>query len=197
MEAQLVGADKVTIEGFQDLTDQVERLDQTSRAANTVVFDLPERHGPVSPSLADAVGQQLHGAAPAFSPSAVVRAHRLRKPHGNKPRPVRITLVSADAKLAAFKARGRFRQRQLRVDHDLTRAQQKSRSERWPILQQFRQLQSELNPQFIRDLIYVWEKGRRVLLTDSEAGLRELRAGALRGSDGPAWWIGLLCCLVT
>ena len=49
-----------------------------------------------------------------------------------------------------------------------------------------RELQPELSPHFIRDLIYVWEKGRRVLLTDSEAGLRELRAGALGGSDGPA-----------
>ena len=54
-EAQLEGADKVIIEGFQDLTSQVEQLDQTSRAA-IMVCGLPERHGPDSSSLADAVG---------------------------------------------------------------------------------------------------------------------------------------------
>ena len=154
-----------------------------------MIFGLPERNGPDSSSLADSVGQQLHDAAPAFSPSAVVHAHRLGKPHCSKPlkpRPVRVTLVYADAKRAAFKARGQFRQQRLRVDDDLTRAQQESRSERWPFIQHFRKLQPELSPHFIRDLIYVWEKGRRVLLTDSEAGLRELRAGAFRGSDGPA-----------
>ena len=51
------------------------------------------------------------------------------------------------------------------------RPQQKSHSEQWPILQHFRELQPELSPLFIRDLIYVWEKGRRILLKDSEAGL--------------------------
>ena len=148
-------------------------------------FGLPECIGPNSSGLADTVGQQLHDAAPAFSLSAIVRAHRLGKPHGSKLRLVRVTLVSAAAKRAAFKAQGQSRQQRLRVDDDLTQAQQKSCSERWPILQHLRELQPGLNPHFIRDLINVWEEGHRMLLTDSEVGLREWRAGALGGSDGP------------
>ena len=77
VESQLEGPDRVTVEGFQNLTSQVEQLDQTSRAANIMVFGLPEQHGPDSSSLADTVGQQLHDATAAFSPSAIVRAHRL------------------------------------------------------------------------------------------------------------------------
>lgn len=83
--------------------------------------------------------------------------------------------------MALFKARGQFRQQRLRVDDDLTKAQQKSCSERWPFLQHFRELQPGLNPHFIRDMIYIWEGGHRVLLPDSEAARREWRA---RGGSG-------------
>ena len=49
----------------------------------------------------------------------------LGKPHGSKPRPVRVTLDSADAKRATFKAQYLFKHQQLCVDDDLTRAQKK------------------------------------------------------------------------
>ena len=128
VEIRLTGADRVTPEGFQELSSRVEQLDQTSTTTNIMAFGLPEHHGPRSSGLADAVGQQLHGVNPAFSAPAVIFAQRLGKRPMRKPRPIRVTLVSAGAKRAAFQAKGQLRQERLRMDDDLAKAQQKRRS---------------------------------------------------------------------
>ena len=56
-------------------------------------------------------------------------------------------------------------------------------SERWLVLQHFRKLHPGLNQHFIRDMVYIWEEGYCLLLTDSETDRREWRAGGGAGSS--------------
>ena len=52
----------------------------------------------------------------------------------------------------------------------------------------FQGVQPWLNLHFIRNLIHVWEKGHRLLLTDRQVYHRVLHEEGAEGYDGPAGW---------
>ena len=92
---------------------------------------------------------QLHEAAPAVSPSAVVRAQGIGKPCANKPRPVRITLALPSAKHAAFKAKKSLGQQHFRLADDLTKAQHRTRAQIRHVAAAVRERQLKSNPHFM------------------------------------------------
>lgn len=175
------------------LDARVEKLDRGSRASNIMMFGLSEEASESAFSLAASVAQQLHEAAPAFSLSAVVRAQRIRKPCATKPRPVRVTLASPNAKHAAFKAKKSLRQQHVRLDDDLTKAQQRRRAQIRQFATAVRERQPKSNPHFMGDVLYVWERGRRLLFEDSliirRCWLRRTRQRLVVDCDTP--WCAL------
>ena len=104
-----------------------ERLERTSKAANLMIFGLPEGEAGSEPQLVQEVGSRIYKVAPNFATSAIVSASRGGRCRADQSRPVRMMMQTPKDKHVALRARSSMKRDGIRLDDDLTRHQQRQR----------------------------------------------------------------------
>jgi hypothetical protein len=158
-----------------DFTNQLNALEarqeQSERAAvanNVVIIGVPEGNDQ----------QQLTTLLPANATRTGFQRLGRANPGAAKPRPLRVTFTSSDAKHAAFSKSKDLRQRKIFITDDLTKAQRDSRTARRAEFQHYRD----------HGQIPFW-RGDRLFLAGENGSRREVHsppAGTVPAPSGPA-----------
>jgi len=106
---------------IQEMEDRIEDQERRERRDNVLIYDVPEADNESHEDSERKVIEVVNGVLPEhLSGYDVVRAHRLGKKTGNKPRPLIAKLSRTTKKLTILGARADFRTQGFGVSSDLT-----------------------------------------------------------------------------
>ena len=113
---------------------ELENMQRIQRSPNAIMFGAPEENNGAAPmdTVKTAFGKLPSGPGIVPDPIACVRLGMQRPGPGSRPRPIKITFPSVDAKHAALRRGKDLRAKGLNLDVDLTPAQQRERSLKQP-----------------------------------------------------------------
>ena len=109
-------------------------MQRIQRSPNAIIFGAPEESNGAAPldTVKTAFGKLPSGPGIVPDPIACVRLGMQRPEPDARPRPIKTTFPSVDAKHAALKRGKDLRAKGLNIDVDLTPAQQRERSLKQP-----------------------------------------------------------------
>ena len=130
MESRFEGLSNKYLETKREL----ENMQRIQRSPNAIIFGAPEESNGAAPldTVRTAFGKLPSGPGIVPDPIACVRLGMQRPGSGARPRPIKITFSSVDAKHAALRRGKDLRAKGLNIDVDLTPAQQRERSLKQP-----------------------------------------------------------------
>ena len=119
---------------YLETKNELESMQRLQRSPNAIIFGAPEEVNAAQPmdTIKNAFGKLPSGSAPVPDPIACVRLGMQRPGSNARPRPIKLTFASVDAKHAALKRGKDLRAKGLNIDVDLTPAQQRERSLKQP-----------------------------------------------------------------
>ena len=114
---------------YLETKSELENMQRIQRSPNAIIFGAPEESSGAAPldTVKTAFGKLPSGPGIVPDPIACVRLGMLRPGPDARPRPIKITFPSVDAKHAALRRGKDLRAKGLNIDVDLTPAQQRKR----------------------------------------------------------------------